>query len=350
MRILVIKFRHIGDVLLTTPLIANLKANFPDAVIDVAINRESEGILKDNPHIHKLFLYDRVKIKNSSLFKKIKEELSYLKSIISQKYDLVLNLTEGDRGAIISRLLNSRERLGISSRNRFIDMLKPYTKFIDKLPYEHTIERELEFLKILNIPIVSKRIELYSSTPLPKSVEGFEYIVIHPVSRWISKSWKIESFAKLIDIIEKEYKIRVVLTGGGSNIEKEYNQSIENLCKSEPINLTGKISLQELTTILKNAKAFIGLDTAPMHMASACDIPIITLFGPSDPIIWGPWENELQKACYTQKRETQMCGKHTVIIKGDDKIIWENGRKVSTAMMRIKVEDILEIFKNKITK
>ena len=348
MRILIIKFRHIGDVLLTTPLIANLHHHYPNALIDIAINKESEGILKNNPHINQILSYDRAKIKSSSLLKKVKEEVKYLKGILNQKYDLVLNLTEGDRGAIISRLLNSKKRIGIRSRNRFIDLLQPYTNSIDRLPYRHTVERELSFLEILNLKVISKRVELYSNAPMPQELDKYNYIVIHPVSRWMSKSWKKDSFAKLIDIIQSEYNLSVVLTGGSSSKEKEYNSSIENLSKTKPINLTGEISLEELTTLLRNAKGFIGLDTAPMHMAAACDIPVIALFGPSDPILWGPWENELQMACYTKKRQTQSCGKHTVIIKGDDKIIWENGHKVSTAMMRIEPKDILDSFEKKI--
>lgn len=348
MKILIIKFRHIGDVLLTTPLLANFKTHFPNASIDIAINSDAQGILKDNPHIRRLFPYDRDRIRNLFPLQRAVKEVAYLRNILTENYDLVLNLTEGDRGAIISRLLNSEKRLGIRSRNQVINFLHPYTLSVETLPYRHTVERELEFLEILNLPILSKRVELYSNAPLPSGMDASEYVVIHPVSRWMFKSWRIDRFARIIDTIQSRYGLRVILTGGPSSFEKNYNTSIMQLCKTRPLDLTGKISLQELTTLLRHARAFIGLDTAPMHMAAACDIPVIALFGPSDPVLWGPWENELQRACYTEQKITQQCGKHTVILHGPDRIIRKEGRKISTAMMHIREKEVLEIFEKRI--
>ena len=71
MKILIIKFRNIGDVLLTTPLIKNLKLNYPQATIDFALNSSTEAMLKYNPNVNKIYSYDRDKIKSFPLFKSI---------------------------------------------------------------------------------------------------------------------------------------------------------------------------------------------------------------------------------------------------------------------------------------
>jgi heptosyltransferase-3 len=120
MKILIIKFRHIGDILLSVPLIRNLKLHFPDASIDMAINEETKAMVEHNPDIDHLFLYPRNKIKKSSLVGKVVLETSYAKTILSNHYDLVINLTEGDRGAMLALLSRAEIRLGRQTKTHFL--------------------------------------------------------------------------------------------------------------------------------------------------------------------------------------------------------------------------------------
>ncbi len=80
-KILIMKFRNIGDVLLTTPLIKNLKLNYPDALIDIAVNKGTQDMVTLNPNINEVIIYDREKIKRLSLLKKIIAELKFVFSI-----------------------------------------------------------------------------------------------------------------------------------------------------------------------------------------------------------------------------------------------------------------------------
>ena len=98
MKILLVKFRNIGDVLLVTPLVSNLKAYYNDAQIDIAVNRYTEPMINLNPKINKVIIYDRKLVKTSSLLKKIYKEIKFLYSFRKENYDMVINLTEGDRG------------------------------------------------------------------------------------------------------------------------------------------------------------------------------------------------------------------------------------------------------------
>ena len=92
------KFRNIGDVLLTTPLLSNLKAHYPNATIDFALNRGTEAMIKENPNVNKLHICDRNVINKSSKFKQSLMELEFTKNIKKQNYDIAINLTTGDRG------------------------------------------------------------------------------------------------------------------------------------------------------------------------------------------------------------------------------------------------------------
>ena len=112
MKILLLKFRNIGDVLLITPLISNLKAYYKDAQIDVAVNRNTEPMVILNPNINKVIIYERELFKTSSLLIKIWKEAKFFFSFRKENYDMVINLTEGDRGAIISWLTKAPVRIG----------------------------------------------------------------------------------------------------------------------------------------------------------------------------------------------------------------------------------------------
>ena len=100
MKVLIIKYRNIGDVLLSTPLINNLKHHYPDSVIDFALNKGCEDMVLNNPNINKVIIYDRSRIKRLGVFSRLKEEVGLINKVYQQKYDIVINLTEGDRGAI----------------------------------------------------------------------------------------------------------------------------------------------------------------------------------------------------------------------------------------------------------
>jgi len=356
MRILIIKFRHIGDVLLSTPLIRNLKLHYPDASINMAINEETKAMLEHNPDIDQLLLYPRNKIKNSSLLGKLILELSYAKTILSNRYDLVINLTEGDRGAILALFSKAEIRLGRQTKNRFLQYFKPFTKAIEKMGgTKHTVEQGLKFLDLLELSTFEKKVHLYSNDRSKHKIETIltkekikDFIIIHPVSRWMFKCWDDEKFAKTIDYIELNKKKKVIITASPDQIELDRIESILKNCKSNPLNLSGLLSLDELSALISRASLFVGVDTAPMHMAAALDIPVIALFGPSNPILWGPWNNETETSEYTKKRSLQTNGKHVIIQHPDDEIIYENGRKISTSMMEITVDEVIEQINKKL--
>ena len=112
MKILLIKYRNIGDILLSTALISNLRFNFPNAKIDYALNKDCEEMILDNPDINQIISYDRNKVNGLSTLKKIIEELKNIIYIRKQGYDLVINLTEGERGACLALFSKAKNKLG----------------------------------------------------------------------------------------------------------------------------------------------------------------------------------------------------------------------------------------------
>ncbi len=345
MEILIIKFRNIGDVLLASPLIKNLILNFPEAKIDFALNKETKDMIQNNPHIRKVYMYDRVKMRSLSPLKRAFEEIRFAFDL-KKKYDIVINLTEGERGAFYTWITKAETKIGYPPKKGIlknvydINLPKPWDK--------HIVEASLDPLREFGLNIYEKRVEIFWDKDDESDYEDFVHI--HPVSRWLFKCIKDETMAGIIDFLELELKQKVILTAAPDEREIKKINSILSLCKSEPINLSGRLTLKQSAALSKKAKLFIGVDTAIMHIAAANDVPVIAFFGPSSPKNWGAWDNELLKSGYQKEKGIQKMGKHTVIQED-----WEcvpchkdgcNGSKISDCLMSLD----MDMIKNEIRK
>jgi len=119
--------------------------------------------------------------------------------------------------------------------------------------------------------------------------------------------------AKIIDFCEIELNAKVVLTAAPDKAELNKVHNIVKLCKSNPINLSGELSLKQTAALNKKAKLFIGVDTAIMHISAANDTPVLAFFGPTSSDTWGPWDNDLDCSTYHRRGGLQINGKHRVL-------------------------------------
>ena len=347
MKILILKFRNIGDVLLITPLLSNLKQYYPDFQIDVTVNKGTEPMISLNPNVSNIIIYDRDLIKSLSVVKKMLQEIKFLLDFRKEHYDLVINLTEGDRGTQIAWLSGSPIRIGYKNKNWIFK--NAFTHHLPKQAFRHTLETNLDPLRILDIPINNKKVEIF----FDKNDEGFiddkllkidQFIHIHPVSRWLFKCIADQTMAKIIDYCEMELNTKVIITAAPVQAELDKVDSILSLCQSNPINLSGELSLKQTATLNKKAKLFIGVDTAIMHMSAANDIPVFAFFGPSGTDHWGPWDNDMMQSTYTERNGFQIMGKHRVFAEsrgcqpcGQDGC---NGTKISDCLMSLDIDII----------
>lgn len=347
MKILLIKFRNIGDVLLSTPLVNNLRHHYPNAEIDFCINKETEAMLTLNPNLNEIYAYDRVKVKSLKGISRIREEIRFISFFKKQNYDIVINLTAGDRGNLIAWWANSSIRIGISNKNWFFR--KALTHQIPSQGLRHTVEVNLDPIRALNIPIVNKKVEVFCSSNDEKVInnqlkEIDNFVHIHPVSRWLFKCIEDNTMAQIIDFCELTIGLKVVLTASGDIFELEKVKKIINLTKSNPINLAGKLSLKETVALNKKAKIFIGVDTSIMHVSASNNIPVLAFFGPSGACHWGPWDNNLSLSGYKKTKGSQVMGIHRVLSEsrlcqpcGQDGC---NGSKISDCLMHLNFEKI----------
>jgi heptosyltransferase-3 len=339
-RVLLIRLRNIGDVLLMVPTIRAFREAFPRAHLAALVNAGTEEMLTGNPLLDEILVFNpRWKI--LPLRGRALREMKFLWEVRRRKFDLAVNLTEGDRGAFLCLASGAGKKVGVFQPGPTLWWKKRIFHCLVRIPdwRAHMVEQMLEIPRRLGLNIGSKGVEIFYSPEDGDSIrrllvqEGVRaqdsLVHIHPTSRWIFKCWRDEGVAKVIDALERSGKVRVVLTSGREERELKKIEEIMRHCQTHPINLAGKVSLKQLAALSSRSRIFIGVDTAPMHIAAAVGTPVLALFGPSGEFNWGPW------------------GEGHVVIKKD----WEcrpcgkdgcQGSKRSRCLEEISEEEVLE--------
>lgn len=283
--ILVICARRIGDALLTTPLIRTLKKNWPDTAIDVLVFKGVEGILQHNSDLRHIMTIPE----KQPLYQKV----AFLWKIWNQ-YDLAISTQTGDRPTLYA-FIAGRKSTGPCPPKGGV-----WKRFLLNTPIDfdststHTIVQNLKLSEKLGLTSLyevklswTTEDEVTLTKKCPFDLEK-PYIVIHPTPKFKYKMWHQPGWIRVSEWIASQ-NIQVVFTAGDSPLEQEYINQICHHLPDNVANLTGKLTLSELSFLLTKASAYVGVDTVTTHMASAAGTPTIALFGPTSPLIWGPW-------------------------------------------------------------
>lgn len=281
---LVIKLRYMGDVLLSTPVFRGLRKHFPHARICALVNHGTEEILRRNPDINEIFLVPR---------SGWKAQLLFLRNIRTLRFDCVIDLTDGDRSAFITGITGAPLRIGFNHERRWRGWL--YSQAVEA-PYGamHMVDYHAQALTCLGIStnvgepelFVGEEDELAADRLLHHAGwRGEKWVMIHPAARYWFKAWPPERFAGLSDtLIERGLKVVLV----GHSDDQGIGDVVQGTAKHKLISLIGQTSLMVLAGLMKRCALFIGNDGGPMHMAAAVGCPVVALFGPTDPMVWGP--------------------------------------------------------------
>ena len=274
-RILVVALRRLGDVLLTTPLIASLRRAWPDATLEALVFADTAGILAGNPDLDGVVTMPQRRSFAQSLSLAMK---------LWRRYDLAVSTQSGDRPTLFA-LLAGRVAVGpVEARtsgrlkNRLLARTVPATVGL------HRVEDMLRLADVLGIAR-EPRLVAPRATPFAGAPSG-DYAVIHAAPMFRYKQWTAEGWRDVAASL-KARGVKVVATGGPAPGERAY---LDNIWRGSDIaRLDGQLNWSELSGLLTGAKVFIGPDTSVTHLAAACGCPTVALFGPTDPRLWGPW-------------------------------------------------------------
>jgi ADP-heptose:LPS heptosyltransferase len=284
-KICIIHLNQIGDLVFSLPLLKALKENFQDASIHSVVNPFLQDLLISSPFV------DHIIPRTKGFMAKFK----LLKKIRSEKYDLLICLARSEESLMTTAL--SKAKIKVGFKHFFWDFSLDVKENIEGHNCWYNNAKLLERLKIeFRKNDYVGLINIDEADNLPNLPEKFAIISPAASRRRQKKAWDPEKFAELILLLKHHFDLTSVIVG--SSQDQAYNRIISgNVRKKANANdagifdLTGNTNLRSLCSIIRKASLFVGIDSGIMHLASSIDIPVVGLFGPTDPQYVGPQNN-----------------------------------------------------------
>lgn len=284
-KILLIKFRGIGDVILSTVVLKNIKSQYPDAIIDFLTERPSAQLLKEIPLINEVLIYN---------FSNRFEIAAKILEIRRRKYDLVIDLYSNPKSAQLTFGSGAKFRAGFPYRGR---------KYAYNLygPAErgkhHAGELHLLFLEKIGIEVkhreqylmVSKEAAENASKFFKSQKDDLKFCALVPGGGWESKRCDPEKFAEIGRKIYERYGLTSLILWGKGDLEEA--EKIKAMMTNTAV-LSPETTFMEMGAMSLGCLFAVANDSGPMHFISALGVPTLALHGPTDPALQGPYGNK----------------------------------------------------------
>jgi lipopolysaccharide heptosyltransferase I len=303
-RILIVKPSAIGDVVHTLPVLNLLRKRFSAAHIAWLVTPACSGILDGHPQLNEIILFDR-----HGGVAAIREVCRKLRA---GKFDLVLDLQGLLRSGIFTFATRAPVRVGFANAREMAPAF--YNRRIEVLNAEvHAMDRYLAMAEAIGCecgPVEYVWPTDDADRFAVKTMVGDRcYAVLLPGTNWATKRWPAEKFAALVEPLKNRFGLDTVIAGRGQDT------AAMAALAGGAINLTDKTTLRQLVALLENAAVVIANDSGPMHIAAALGRPLVTLFGPTNPVRTGPYQRQdtvvrldiVCSPCYSRKCSHQSC-------------------------------------------
>lgn len=289
--ILIIKPSALGDIIQALPVLAALRKSFPSAEISWLVRNEFAPLISNHPHLTEVILFEREFLgkawKNPKAFKAL---ISLVLRLRRCKFDLVLDLQGLFRTAVLGWLSGCKVRVGMATAREFGHIF--YTsKVKQNKSCIHLADYYLKIaaggaVKTSDVEFVLGESPLAASSGAKRllndsGVSSTRYAVFVPGSAHADKCWATGNFAALADKISEKYGFSIVTVGTAG--ESTLAEQINNKAKTEVINLTGRTDIPVLVELLRGARLVVSNDTGPGHIAAAFGMPMVMIFGRSNP-------------------------------------------------------------------
>ncbi len=283
-KILVIKFFGIGDVILSLPVLKNLREFFGDAEINFLTTLNCRDVLYGNPYINRVLTFN----------KGTDSSFCLLKNIRKQKYDLVIDLFCNPRTTLLTYYSGAKYRVGYDfpRRKYAYNILVPASENLDK---NHNLEINLIAIRTIGVPV--KYREFFISVQEPHTNLANEFFLQNKINSpiigilisggWESKKYKVKDYIDLIYLIRRKYNTNFLLIWGTNeelNECKKIYESHKDYCYIIP-----KLTLRYTAAMIKKCSLVVANDSGLLHLASAVGVPVLGIYGPTNPLQQGPY-------------------------------------------------------------
>jgi len=291
-RILVMRYRFIGDTILTVPFLRNLRRAYPEASIDVLVGPQSGSVLENCPYIDQLLSFDTTRFHKYDRGRgPARSLLSYALELRHRQYDTVFLLKRSLSSGLLAWLTGARIRIGYDTEFRRLFLTH-------KLSWDstrHEVESTLDLLRAANVPVVDDYLEAFISEKeraeivriVPELKQAAPLVLIHAAAAHPNKMYPLQHWAKILRSLKEEREILPFFTG--AERDRPLYQELENLSGVRGVNLAGQLSLRQSLALYEQMHLAICVDSGPAHMAAAANTRTVAIFGPTDPRRWRPW-------------------------------------------------------------
>ncbi len=295
-KILVLRYRFIGDTVLTVPFLRNLRHAFPSAHIDLMLEPFSGQVIEGCPYVDRIIPFEIKTIhrySNQSNQGKLTGYMQYWRKIKEESYDTAFVLKRSLSSALLVWAAGIPRRIGFATEGRRLFLTDPVTYRQN----QHEVNSFLDCLRTLDIPVLTQNLELWPSPEGDAKMRSFFSekgwkpsdlkIIIHAAASLPAKRWPLERFSAVMSVLHKKYQARFIYTGAAE--DASLYREIEKQGPFKSLHLCGVTSLRDNLSFYRASNLFFGVDSGPLHMAAAVGVPVVALFGPTDERKWGPW-------------------------------------------------------------
>jgi len=268
-RLSAIRLRSLGDCVLTTPALALLKAHRPDLQLQVIVEPRFAALFEGNADIDE-----------------ISSDCGTVRGSAKRFHpDLIVNLHGGTRSMVMMALSGARIRTGFQHHRHSFLYSHKIPRAQEILCVErpvHTAEHLASAMFWLGVP--PQEIPRAKLAAAPAANDFGPYAVLHPYALFPEKVWPAERFLEVARHLRDDRGLEPVFLAGPDDDTAPFGQF--RVLRNAP--------LADVKSLMSGASLFIGNDSGPAHIAAAFGVPVVVLFGPSDPVTWAPWRTESQ--------------------------------------------------------
>ena len=301
-KILIANIFGIGDVLFTTPLISNLKKAVPGVIIDYICNARVKELIELDPDLNEVFVYEKdeyLELWEKSKIECMKKVFEFVSKIRKNKYDIVFDFTMSRKSGLFFVLGGIPRRIGLNYKRRGIFLTEK--KILEGFEDRHVVEYYLDLLEFLSIPREENEMHI---TPDKSSVEwaicylkqkgskAAKVIAIVPGggASWGNqagrKRWSKEGFSKVADGLSAlGYDVAIL----GDPKEKDLCQGVARSMNKKPLMVENELTLKQYTALLSQCDLVLCNDGGPLHIAASLGVKTVSIFGPVDERVYGPY-------------------------------------------------------------
>jgi len=302
LKILLIRLRLIGDVVLTTPIIRAIRRARPDARVSYLVESQAAAVVAHNPHLDRVLVTPLV-----HGLARVREDASLAWTLRRERFDAVIDLHGGPRSSLLALATGAPIRIGYTIAGRGWMYTRQIPRPRAHRP-RHSVENQWDLAEAL-LPEIGRPapgtdpVEMAEDPSAGGRVDGrlqalgigagHELIVIHVGAGNEFRRWPEAAFAQVIAALSSERaNRRIILTTGpaqASQAEDVRRLAQERGVPAEALAVACDLDLGELRNLVARSRLFIGGDSGPAHVAATTGTPMVVIYGPTTPDVWGPW-------------------------------------------------------------